>query len=74
MVLFGQSSCRQVESGCIRAKVIVFRLSCCIRAKVVVFGQSGCFRAKVVFFRAKVVVFGHTSYSVKMVGCRQKRL
>ena len=63
MVVFGQS-------GCIRAKVVVFEhnmffscKSCCIRAKWLYLGKSSCFRSKVVLFvrsrciRAKVVIF-----------------
>ena len=43
-----------VESGCIRAKIVVFEQkmlysgrSGCIRAKVVVFWQDCCIRAKI---------------------------
>ena len=44
MVVIGQS-------GCIRAKVIVFGQSCFIWQKLVVFVESGCNRSKVVVFR-----------------------
>ena len=57
MVVFGQS-------GCIRAKLVVFGLkwlysgkSGCISAKVAVFGQSGCIREKGLCL-GKVVVLG----------------
>ena len=59
MIVFGQS-------GCNRAKVVVFGQSAFIGEKVVVFGQSGCNRAKVVVFgqggriHAKLVVFGQS--------------
>ena len=48
------------ESGCIRAKVVVFGKSVCIWAKVV-FVQGGCIRAKLVVilqsgYLGKVVV------------------
>ena len=55
MVVFGQwlylgkSGCNQ-ESGCIPAKMVVFRQIDCILVKMVVFGQSGCIRAKIVVF------------------------
>ena len=37
-----------MQSGCIRAKVVIFGLSCCI-------GQIGC-------VLAKLVLFGHIAY------------
>ena len=51
MVVIGQS-------GCIRAKVVVFCQKWLYSRKVVVFEQSGCIRAKVVVLANKVVIFG----------------
>ena len=54
------------QSGCIRAKVVVFVQSVCIRAKVVVFGQIDCIRVKVVVLGKKKVFFRQKYvYSVK---------
>ena len=60
-----------VKSGCIRAKVVVFRQGGCILAKEIIFLQSGCIQAKWLylgkiglksnksdFIRTKVFVFG----------------
>ena len=62
-----------VQSGCIRATVVVIWQSGCIRAKVVVFEQCGCnrkyrwSRVKVDVFE-KVVVFGQQwLYRVKLL-------
>ena len=38
------------QSGCIRAKVVVFEQKLLYSEKVVVFGYSGCLRAKLVVF------------------------
>ena len=59
MVLF-------VQSGCVRAKVVVMGQSSCVgktvctRAKVVVFEQKWLYLGKSGFILAKVVVFGQS--------------
>ena len=68
MVVLGQS-------GCIRAKVVVFGQKWLYSDKVVVFGQSGCIRARWLFlrksccFRAKVVVIGQKWLYAGKHGC-----
>ena len=68
MVLFGQSG-----SNC--EKVVVIRQSGCIRAKVVVFGKkllysgkSGCVHAKWLYL-GKVVVFGQRLFYLGKSAC-----
>ena len=65
-----------VQSGCIRAKGVVFRQEWLYSNKVVVFvtkvlvfGQSGCFWAKVGCIRAKMVVFVQKWLSSGRTGC-----
>ena len=46
LVVFGQNWLYLGKSGCIRAKVVVFRQGGFILAKVVIFLQSGCIQSK----------------------------
>ena len=42
-----------IKNGCIRVKIVVFRIKRLYLGKVVVFEQSGCIRAKVDLFGQK---------------------
>ena len=42
MIVFGQKWLYSSKSGCIRAKVVLFRQKLLYSGKVVVFGKSGC--------------------------------
>ena len=50
VVLFGQKWMYSGKSGCIRAKVVVFRQKLLNSGKVVVFRTTDCVLAKVVVF------------------------